>query len=229
LDHENPALKRSAFFGLAQLALAIAVLVFVPAGTLRYLQGWIFLAVFSGSSLAITLYLMARDPKLLARRVRAGPAAEKERRQRLIQLVASIFFLALIVVPALDHRWSWSRVPVAVIMAGDLAVAFGFWLVFRVFQENTFTSATIEVDAGQAVVETGPYARVRHPMYAGALVLLAGVPLALGSFWGLLMLLPMAAALVWRLLDEEKFLSANLPGYESYRRKTRYRLIPFVW
>lgn len=222
-------LQRRAFTGLAQLAAALALFIFLPAGTARYPEAWAFLGVFCGASFAVTVYLMRHDPKLLARRVQAGPVAEKERSQRIIQLFASLSFLAVLVVPALDHRWSWSRVPAGVVVAGDLLVALGFWLVFVVFRENTFTSALIEVDASQKVVDTGPYARVRHPMYAGALVLLAGISPALGSWFGLLALIPMTAVIVWRLLDEEKFLAARLPGYDAYCRRTPHRLIPGVW
>jgi protein-S-isoprenylcysteine O-methyltransferase Ste14 len=133
------------------------------------------------------------------------------------------------VVPALDHRFAWSRVPIHFVVAGDLLVAAGFVIVFLVFRENSFASAAIEVGAGQKVIETGPYGLVRHPMYAGALVLLAGIPLALGSFWGLLALVPFTGVIAWRLLDEEAFLSRELPGYEAYRGRVRHRLVPGVW
>jgi protein-S-isoprenylcysteine O-methyltransferase Ste14 len=224
-------LKRKAFFGLAQLTAVMALFLFLPAGTLHYPQAWIFLVVFVGSSLAITLHLVKHDPGLLARRVDAGPAAEKRARQRIIQVLASGAFLSVLVVPALDHRFSWSPVPLPVplVALGDALVAIGFLVVFRVFQANSFTSAVVEVEAGQEVIDSGPYAWVRHPMYAGALILLAGIPLALGSLWGLLTLGPFIAIIVWRLLDEEAFLSRQLPGYEAYRRKTRYRLVPGVW
>lgn len=207
----------------------MGLVLFVAAGTVRYALAWMFLGTFGGASLAITLYLANEDPKLLERRTRAGPIAEKRASQKIIQLVANFAFLATLVVPALDRRWSWSRVPLPVSIGGDVLVALGFFIVFRVFATNTFTSATIEVDAEQHVIETGPYAHVRHPMYAGALVLLLGTPLALGSFWGLLTIVPIGATIMWRLLDEERFLSERLRGYEAYRKKTRHRLIPHVW
>lgn len=172
---------------------------------------------------------MRYDPSLLARRVKAGPVAEQRLRQRVIQALASGAFLAILVVPALDRRFGWSRLPFAISVAGDALVALGFVVVFRVFKENSFASAVIEVGAEQKLIATGPYAIVRHPMYAGALVLLAGVPLALGSLWGLLVLLPFTAVIVWRLLDEESALFDELPGYTAYCRRIRYRLIPFVW
>jgi protein-S-isoprenylcysteine O-methyltransferase Ste14 len=229
MEESSPALERQAFLGLGALAAVVGGLLFAVAGTVRYTEAWIFLGTFFGASLAVTLYLMRRDPKLLERRVKAGPVAEQRPRQRLIQALASCAFLAIIAAPALDHRLGWSRVPPAVVAAGDLLVAFGFLVVFRVFKENSYASAVIEVGAEQRVIDTGPYALVRHPMYAGALVLLAGVPLALGSFWGLLVLAPFAAVIVWRLLDEESVLLKQLPGYAAYCGKTRYRLIPFVW
>jgi protein-S-isoprenylcysteine O-methyltransferase Ste14 len=218
-----------ATLGLVQLVAVIGVALFVPAGTVGFIEGWIFLAVFSASSLAITLYLMKRDPALLERRTQAGPVAEKEQSQKLIQGFASVAFLSTLVVPALDHRFRWSHVPMVAVIGGDVLVALGFLTIFLVFRANTFTSAVIEVAAEQRVIDTGPYAIVRHPMYSGALVMFIGVPLALGSFVGLLTFVPFAATIVWRLLDEERFLSSRLTGYAAYRDKTRYRLVPRVW
>jgi protein-S-isoprenylcysteine O-methyltransferase Ste14 len=229
MDRSSPELKIQAFLGLGALAAVVGILVFVAAGTLRYAGAWVFLTTFFGASLWITLYLMRRDPELLARRVKAGPVAEQRPRQRMLQLLASSAFLAILAVPALDHRLGWSEVPVLVEGAGDVLVALGFLLVFQLFRENSYASGVIEVGAAQKVIDTGPYAVVRHPMYAGALVLLAGIPLALGSFWGLLVLVPFAAVIVWRLLDEEAFLLQQLPGYAAYCARIRYRLIPRVW
>jgi protein-S-isoprenylcysteine O-methyltransferase Ste14 len=220
---------RKAGFGLAQLVVVIGLLLFLPAGTLRFVEGWIFLAVFFGASLAITVYLAKIDPALLERRTQAGPAAEKERSQKIIQGFASIAFVSTIVVPALDHRCHWSHAPLPAVAVGDTLVALGFFIVFLVFRENTFTSSVIEVAARQHVVDTGLYAVVRHPMYLGGLVLIAGVPLALGSLVGLATIVPFAAVIVWRLLDEERFLVSRLAGYAAYRDKVRFRLIPHVW
>jgi protein-S-isoprenylcysteine O-methyltransferase Ste14 len=229
VERTNSHLTRKALVGLAELVLVMGVVVLAPAGTLRWPAAWVFLGVFFVSSLAITLYLMKEDPNLLERRVQAGPLAEKETSQKIIQLLASLSFLSTIIVPALDHRFGWSRMPPAVAAIGNALIAVGFFVVFLVFRENTFTSATIEVADEQRVIDTGPYAIVRHPMYAGALLLLAGIPLALGSYWGLLTIVPMCATLVWRLLDEEAFLAERLPGYDAYRRKVRFRLVPGIW
>jgi protein-S-isoprenylcysteine O-methyltransferase Ste14 len=212
-----------------QLVIALGVVLFVPAGTVDFWQACVYLLVFAASAALITGFLWRSDPKLLERRVRAGPGAEKERSQKRIQIFASLFFIGILVLPSLDHRLSWSAVPVAVVILGDALVALGFLMIFIVFRENTFSAATIDVAEDQKVVSTGPYAIVRHPMYSAALVMLLGTPLALGSWWGLLMLIPMTLVIVWRLLDEEKFLSKSLPGYPDYMRKVRDRLLPFVW
>jgi protein-S-isoprenylcysteine O-methyltransferase Ste14 len=218
-----------ALAGLLNLLIILAVGIFLPAWTIHYWQAWVFLAVFSLSVLAITVYLMNNDRELLERRVKAGPGAEKETRQKLIQSLAMISFIAVIAFPALDHRYGWSPVPAAISAAGDMLVVLGLFFVFLVFRENTYTSGIIEVGSQQKVIMTGPYAIVRHPMYIGALVMLIGVPLALGSWWGLLMVLPITLVIVWRLLDEEKFLAMNLAGYSEYETKVRYRLLPLIW
>jgi protein-S-isoprenylcysteine O-methyltransferase Ste14 len=223
------ALSWKAFGGLLWLLIALATSLFVPAWTSGYWQAWVFLVVFSASALAITAYLLRKDPKLLERRVRGGPFAEKEMGQKITQFVASIVFVAVFVLSALDHRFHWSTVAPRVVLTGDALVAVGLLVVFLVFRENTFASATIAVDADQKVVSTGPYALVRHPMYVGGIIMLVGTPLALGSLWGLFAIVPITLAIVWRLLDEERFLAKNLPGYAEYRETVRYRLVPFLW
>ena len=221
-------LNAKAWLGLAFLAIAMGLLVFLPAGTFQYRQAWVYLSIFFGASFLITLYLMKRDPALLKRRLSAGPTAEKETTQKVIMLFASIGFIALLVVPALDYRFMWSSVPLYAVIAGDALTALCFYITFLVYKENTFTSATIEIAGDQRVISTGPYAMVRHPMYAGGLLLFIGTPLALGSFWGLLAFVATLPALIWRLLDEEKFLARNLPGYTEYCAKVRWRLIPRI-
>jgi protein-S-isoprenylcysteine O-methyltransferase Ste14 len=141
----------------------------------------------------------------------------------------SIGFIGLIVVPALDFRFEWSAVPLWLVAAGDMLVAAGYSIIFLVYKENTFTSATIEVAEDQKVISTGPYAIVRHPMYAGALLYLLGTPLALGSWWGFAPLAATLPFLIWRVVDEEAFLAKNLTGYSAYRREVHYRLVPGMW
>lgn len=222
-------LNRQAARKLGSFLPVLALAVFLAAWTVDYWQAWIFLAIFAGSSLAITAYLMKHDPKLLERRVYAGPRSEKQTRQQIIQAIAFVSFFAIVLFPAFDHRFGWSAVPPYIALAGDALVIFGFLIVFFVFKENTFASAIIEVDIGQKVISTGPYSIVRHPMYSGALIMLLGVPIALGSWWGLLMVIPITIAIIWRLLEEEKFLAKSLPGYSEYRTKVTNRLAPFIW
>jgi len=215
--------------GFTQLISVLGILLLVPAWTLDYWQAWVYWFVFAASSALITAYLWKRDPKLLERRIDAGPGAETEKTQKLIQLLAFLVFIGAMILPSLDHRYSWSAVPLPVVLAGDVVVALGFLIVFLVFKENTFAAATIAVSSDQKVVSTGPYAIVRHPMYSGALVMLLGTPLALGSWWGLLMFIPMTLIIAWRARDEERFLDKKLSGYEEYCQRVRYRLAPLVW
>jgi protein-S-isoprenylcysteine O-methyltransferase Ste14 len=222
-------LNAKAFGGLLFLLLVMGALLFFPAWTIRYWQAWVFLAVFGVSSLAITLYLMKTDPKLLERRMKAGPTAEKESAQKIIQFIASTGFIATLVVSALDYRFAWAPVHLYTTIAGDVLVALGFFIIFFVYKENSFASATIAVYPEQKVISKGLYALVRHPMYMGALFMFVGMPLSLGSWWGLFVFVLILPALIWRLLEEEKFLVKNLPGYAEYRGRVRYRLIPFVW
>ena len=207
----------------------MALLLFVSAGTIHYPQAWAYLGVFFGASFLITLYLMKKDPALLQRRLNAGPMAEREKTQKIIMFFASVGFIALLIVPALDYRFVWSRALLYAATAGDILTALAFYIIFLVYKENSFTSATIEIAENQKVISSGPYAIVRHPMYAGGLLLFIGTPLALGSYWGLLAFAATLPALIWRLLDEEKVLSRNLPGYVEYKASVQYRLIPFIW
>ncbi len=223
------SLNIKAFAGLLFLLLVMAAALFLSSWSIYYWQAWVFLGIFGVSVFAITLYLVRKDPKLLERRVQAGPIAEKEKSQKVIQSLAQVAFIAIIIFPAIDHRFGWSVVPLLAVLVGDILVLFGLFIVFRVFKENTFTSATIEVGDGQKVISTGPYSRVRHPMYSGAIIMLLGVPLSLGSWWGLIAVIPIVAVIVVRLLDEEKFLVKNLSGYAEYKNKVKYRLIPFVF
>jgi protein-S-isoprenylcysteine O-methyltransferase Ste14 len=216
---------RSAIFGI----IAFAALIFLPAGTLNYWQGWSFLATFVFSTLIVTVYLARHDPKLLERRIRAGPRAEKEPAQKVIATLIMFPCAAMLVFSALDWRFQWSPVAPRVSIAGDTLVFLSYLFFIWVFKENRYAASTIQIAEDQKVISTGPYAIVRHPMYAGALVMLAGIPLALGSWWGLFCLCLALPILVWRLLDEERFLHKHLSGYTEYTQTVRYRLMPFVW
>jgi len=218
-----------AWLSVFLLAIVMGLVLFCTAGTLHYWQAWGYLAAFVGAAALHTAWLVRHDPALLERRMRGGPTAEKETRQRIIMTFTSTGFVALMVVPALDHRFGWSVMPPWLPVAGDLLIAVGFYIVFLVFRVNTFTAATIEVAANQKVISTGPYAVVRHPMYAGSLLYLFATPFALGSWWGLAAFAATFPFLVWRLFDEEQLLSRQLPGYAGYCARVRWRLLPGIF
>jgi len=218
-----------AIAGLVFLFAVIVSVLLGSAGTLHGVRTWVMLAVFFGSATLITVWLWFRDKALLERRVKAGPGSEADPMQNVVQGLAGLAFLGTFAVAGLDSRFGWFEAPLAVSLAGDGMIAIGFLIVFLTFRENTFTASTIEIAEGQRVIDTGPYAIVRHPMYAGALIMIAGIPLALGSWWGLIPAALLVPIIVWRLMREEAFLAANLPGYRDYRSRVRYRLTPALW
>jgi protein-S-isoprenylcysteine O-methyltransferase Ste14 len=223
------SLHKKAYASLAILCLVMAAVLFAGAGTLDYWQAWTFLVAYFAASLAITIYLIMKDPALLERRMSGGPFAEKEPAQKIIMSLTSLGFIALILLPALDRRFGWSHLSPLTVLFGEVLILLGYLGIFFVFRENSFAAATIQSPDDQRVISTGPYAFVRHPMYATALVMLLGMPIALGSWWGVLIVLVLVPALIWRLLDEERFLARNLSGYVAYQESVRYRLIPLVW
>lgn len=223
------ALHRKALIAILRTFVILFAVIFLPVWTLRWWQGWACMAAFLAPACMITVWVAKHDPALLERRLKAGAKAEKERGQKIVQTITAILFPAYFGVPALDHRLGWSHVPAWTVMIGDLMMMAGFMIVFYVFKANSYTSGIIEVAENQKVISTGPYAVVRHPLYSGALIVMFGIPLALGSWWGILVNVPMVAAIIWRLLDEERFLVGKLPGYAEYLESVRFRLAPLIW
>lgn len=209
--------------------VAFGAMLFIPAGTFDYWQAWVFTAVFTVTTLVPSIYLARTNPAALQRRMHAGPTAETRAIQKFIMVGAFVGFFGTVVISALDHRFGWSSVPAVVAVAGDVLVATGLGTAMLVVVQNSYAAATVTVEADQPVVSTGLYSVVRHPMYAGNIVLMVGVPLALGSFWGLLLIVPNTLVMVLRILDEERVLDAQLPGYRDYTRLVRYRLVPHLW
>jgi len=216
------------WLGLVVISVLMGFVLFLAAGTVKYWQAWIFLGVGAVSNILLTLSI-TKNPVLLENRTKYGPMAEKRTIQKIIVLCAGIPAIATFIVPALDHRFGWSNVPFWLSIVGDLLILVGMWMVFRVFKENSFGSATVEIANDQKVISTGPYAIVRNPMYASAAVYFIGTSLALGSYWGLIASVLTVLGLVWRLFDEEKFLAQNLPGYTEYCAKVRWHLIPGIF
>ena len=215
----------SSVLGLALIALAL----FWPAGTFDYWQAWVFLGMFVGLSVIYTVYAGLTNPEVLRRRMNAGPRHESRPVQKIVSAGVVLAFFALLVVSALDHRFGWSHVPTALVFVGNVVAAVGLGIAITVVTQNSYAAANITVEADQAVVSTGLYGLVRHPMYFGVLVMLIGVPLALGSYWGLVLVAFDAILFTMRIFDEEKALTEELTGYREYTEKVHSRLVPGVW
>jgi protein-S-isoprenylcysteine O-methyltransferase Ste14 len=225
----NNLYLRAVLAALAGFCWFFAV-IFIPAWTFNYWQGWAFFLTLAILTSLATIYIAAKDKDLLERRMRMGPSVEKTSTQKIITALGSLLFIPAIILMVLDHRFGWSpAVPTFISILGDVLAALGIVIYILVVRENRFAAATVDVVEGQTVVSTGPYAIVRHPMYTGALLVFIGAPLALGSWWGLLTVPVFVAGFAWRLLHEEEFLREHLSGYTEYMGKVRYRLLPYVW
>ena len=208
---------------------AFGLLVFTPAGTFDYWRGWAFIAVFAAATLIPSVYLARKNPEALRRRMQAGPGAETRLLQKLIIAVAFISMGAMIAISALDFRFGWSTVPTAVSVVGLLLVGLGLTIAMLVTIQNGYAAANVTVESGQQLSSTGWYGFVRHPMYFGNVILMIGTPLALGSYWALLIVAVGLAVLAVRINDEEALLTQELAGYREYMDKVHYRLMPYVW
>ena len=209
--------------------IAFALLLFIPAGTLNYWQGWTVLAVFAVMSLAPTMFLNRVDPAAGERRTHVGVKAETRPIQKVVIAGTFVMFTAMLVLPALDYRFGWSHVPAWLSIVGVAMVAIGLGLAMMVVFQNSYASANITIKEGQPLVSTGLYGIVRHPMYVGNVILMIGIALGLGSYWALLLVMAGVLLMVVRILDEEKLLNAELDGYRQYTQKVRYRLVPLIW
>ena len=223
-----PNTLRVALSSLASFVVFM-VLLFLPAGTLHYWQGWAFLGVFAVVSLVPTVFLGRLDPATVERRMHAGPTAETRPVQKAVVVGIVLSFTGMLVVAGLDRRFGWSSVPTALSVLGLAMVAVGLGVAMLVVFQNRYAAANIVVEKDQPLVSTGLYGIVRHPMYSGSVVMMIGMPLALGSYWALLVAIAALVLLVVRILDEEKMLSTELTGYRDYVQKVRYRLVPPAW
>lgn len=206
--------------------LVVALMLFIPAGSLHYWQAWVYLGVLFAPLVFVVNYFLKRDPGFLERRMRVR---EKEATQQKIQVLGGILFFLGFLIPGLDHRFGWSSVPVPLVLTADAIVFLGYLVIFLVFRKNSYASRIVEVEAGQRVITSGPYALVRHPMYLGFIVMFLSTPPALGSLWALPVFLLLPVFLVFRIRNEEEVLARDLPGYTEYSQKVKYRLIPLVW
>lgn len=215
--------KKAAFMPVA-MAFVMAVLFFLPAGTLDYWQGWVVLVSFTVLTAYIGIYLRKASPALLARRFDVKADTVERRPPAILNLCFAAF-----IVPGFDMRFGWSSVPLWLTVLAEAVFVLGYMLIIGVFRENAFAAPSVQVEQGQRVIQSGPYAFVRHPMYTGIIIMLVAAPLALGSFWGLLPAVLCIPLNVIRIQGEEATLRENLPGYAAYCEKVRYRLVPYVW
>jgi protein-S-isoprenylcysteine O-methyltransferase Ste14 len=222
-------LTAKALAGFVMRLILVGLLLFVPTWPLDFWEARVFLVTFFLPQLLIIIYLVRNDPDLLKRRLKGGLFAEKRTNQKVIILLMSLCSVLMLLVSAFDHAFKWSQVPAFLVIAADVVILLGFWMQFRAFKENSFASAIIVIDSHQKVIATGPYAVVRHPMYAGALLVNISTPIALGSWRGLAFAVGMLAVIILRLLDEEKFLRRSIPNYGEYCGKVQWRLIPHFW
>ena len=206
--------------------LLVGLLIFLPAGTLAYPGGLLFLCLLFVPMLLMGIVMLARARDLLAKRL---DAKEKQAAQKGVQSLAGLVFMAGFVLAGLDFRFGWSDVPLPVVIAASVIFLIGYALYAEVMRENAYLSRTVKVEEGQTVISTGLYGIVRHPMYLASVLMFLSIPLVMGSWYALIPFAFYPLLMVVRILDEEKLLTAELSGYEAYKRKVKYRMIPFIW
>ncbi len=206
--------------------LLVGLLLFFPAGSLAYLNGWLFIGLLFIPMLLLGTVLFIKAPSLLQKRL---SARETEFAQKGVVAVSGLLFAAGFIVAALDFRFGWSHVPMWAVAASSAVFLIAYALYAEVMRENAYLSRTVEVQKGQTVINTGLYGIIRHPMYAVTLWLFLSIPVVLGSWWSLLCFLPYAAVIAVRIRNEEKVLEEGLAGYCDYKKQVRYRIIPFIW
>lgn len=219
-------IKRQILIRFILAFMILFIVFFLPARTLRYWEAWIYIGILLSCAVSVIVYFLKHDPEFLKRRMRTK---EKIKTQKLIISLGWILFIPTFLVPGFDRYYGWSDIPLPLVILSDIFVLTGYIITIRVFRENSFASRVVEINAGQKVISTGPYAIVRHPMYSGNILMYGFTPLALGSLWALAGSLLIIVVIILRILSEEKFLSENLEGYREYQQKTIYRLIPGIW
>ncbi len=219
-------LLRALFIRLTLVILMIGALLFGPAGSFDYWNGWVFMAAFFGPMTGALAHFYRNDRAFLLERMRTD---EKQKEQKIYAKLSLLWFIIWFAIPGFDYRFGWSHVPAWLVVAAVIVMITGYTLFILVMVQNRYASRVIEIQAGQHLIDTGMYSVVRHPMYAAALIMFTPYPLVLGSYYALIPTLLLPPLLIYRLKNEEKVLLEGLPGYADYTRKVKYRLIPFVW
>ena len=225
-EQEMKSLIKKIIIRFSLVPIVLGLFILVPAGTINYWQVYVYIAVLVVPMIFVLFYFLQNDPIFLERRTKAK---EKEKVQIIIQIVFTFILLSGFVIPGFDKRFGWSDIPIYIVIIADIVILFGYLIIFFVFKQNSYASRVVEVEKSQKVISTGLYGFVRHPMYIGVIIMFIPTPIALGSYWGLIPMVTIPLAIVFRILNEEKVLCKDLPGYKEYCQKTRYRLIPFIW
>lgn len=224
-NNKNNIAIRAIFIYLFSILL-VGLLIFIPAGSIKYWNGWLFLGALFIPMICVLIYLLVKDPDLLARRMKTK---EKEKVQKVYLLLSVIACLCTFIIPGLDYRFNWSDVPFVIVIVSALVMMSGYFIFFTVMRQNTYASRVIEIEDEQKLIDTGLYSFVRHPMYLGAIILYGFVPLVLGSFYALIPMVFIPGLLIIRIRNEEKVLIRGLKGYDEYMKKVKYRIFPFIW
>lgn len=211
---------------LSMWPMALGILVLLPAGSWNYWQVYAYMAIMMIPMLVTMFYFLKNDPEFLVRRMKSK---EKEKEQKLFQLLSFPIFILTFVLPGLDKRFGWSEIPFWVVIVADVLIILGYLLVFKVFKQNSYVARTVEVEHDQKLITDGLYGLVRHPMYTGVIIMFVPVAPALGSWWGLIPMVLFPLTLVMRIRNEEKVLTEGLQGYKEYSERVRFRLIPGIW
>jgi len=204
----------------------VGVLVFLPAGSFDYLQGWLLVGVLFVPMLVAGIVMMAKNPYLLKSRL---DAKEKQGKQQLVIKLSGLMFVAGFVLAGFNYRFGWYTLPLWISVVGAVVFLLGYVMLAFVFKQNTFLARTIKVEKNQTVVDTGLYGIVRHPMYSATLLLFLSMPIILGSLYALVVFLAYPFIISMRIKNEETLLENELAGYSEYKQKVKYRLIPFIW
>ncbi|MBU0668069.1 isoprenylcysteine carboxylmethyltransferase family protein [Patescibacteria group bacterium] len=214
-------------FSIFIIGIIISCLIlFLPAGSIMYWHAWLFIGTFFIPAFFVLIYFLKHDPKFLERRMKFK---EKEIKQKTIIKIATLIFLAGFLIPGFDYRYGWSNIPTFLVILSDIIIFFGYLIILFVFKENRYASRIVVVEKGQKVITTGPYSVVRHPMYAGAILMYIFLPIALGSYWALFFFISIIPFIILRIFNEEEVLLRDLKGYREYMKKVKYRLIPGIW
>lgn len=206
--------------------LIISALLFIPAGSVKFWNAWLFMGVLFIPMLFVIVYLIIRDPELLFKRMNTN---EKEKTQKKVVLLTSIIFVSAFIISGLDYRFHWSAIPFPIVILSALIVLTGYILFFMVMRQNSYASRVVEIQEKQKVIDTGLYGIVRHPMYSAAILMFMFMPLVLGSFFALIPLVIFPFQMSTRMKNEEQLLEKGLDGYIEYKKRIKYKIIPFVW